>query len=200
VEQVGFKFGRRSTWLKTRLRLRGGVRKGAGRPRKDGRVGPGISHLTRPLLKPRFPVHVTWRIERGVWNLTAPRCGRAVARSLRAGRDKFGFRLIHFAILRDHVHLLVEANDRRALSRGLKGLGIRVAKCINRMMRRHGRVLSDRYHEHILRTVAEVRNVRVYLFENSVRHYGPEGDFDWTTIAPVVRPQTWLLQRHACGP
>ena len=44
----------------------------------------------------------------------------------------------------NHVHLLVEAQDEKALSRGMNGLGVRVAKGLNRVMRRHGKVLDDR--------------------------------------------------------
>ncbi len=49
--QLSLKLPKVKTW--------GGRRAGAGRPRKDGKRGKGVPHLPRPLLKPRFPVHVT---------------------------------------------------------------------------------------------------------------------------------------------
>ena len=77
------------------------------------------------------------------------------------GAVRFGFRLVHYAVMGNHVHLIVEAEDRRALWRGMQGLGVRIAKGMNRLMGRAGRVLVDRYHAHILRTPTEVRAARV---------------------------------------
>src|SRR2546421_11590074 len=121
--QLRFKLGRpkrRNRW--------GGRREGAGRPRKDGLKGPGEAHLRRCTLKKRFPVHVNWRIEREGGNLRAPRCASGLARAMWSGGDRVGVRLVHYAILREHIHLIVEAGERTALSKGMKGLGGRVAR------------------------------------------------------------------------
>ena len=177
----------------------GGVREGAGRPRKDGRKGmqPGHVHLKRPVLKRRFPVHVTWRIAGDVWSLRGARLSVEVKRALWRGSDKGSFRLVHYAILRDHIHMLVEADDRRSLSRGLQGLGVRLARAVNRLQKRKGRVVADRYHEHILLTPTEVIHARRYLLNNSFKHYGPYGNYKHVTQQPLVAPQTWLLQLRA---
>ena len=82
---------------------------------------------------------------------------------------------MHYSVQGNHVHLFVEAQDEKALSRGMSGLGVRVAKGLNRVMRRHGKVLDDRYHGHILRTPTEVRRAREYLLQNARRHYGGSG-------------------------
>src|SRR5206468_2104105 len=112
----------------------------------------GAPHLPRPTLAPRFPVHATWRMAGGVWNLRTRRCFSALARAMHGGAARFGFRLVHYSVMGNHVHLLVEAPDRRALSRAMKGLGVRIARALNRVMQRRGPVLGDRYHAHILRT------------------------------------------------
>ena len=70
-------------------------------------------------------------------------------RAMYAGAVRFGFRLVHYAVMGNHVHFLVEAPDKRALARALKGLGVRIARALNRVMKRHGRVIGDRYHAHI---------------------------------------------------
>ena len=187
--QLRFKLGRpkrRNRW--------GGRREGAGRPRKDGRKGPGEAHLKRCVLKKRFPVHVNWRIEREVWNLRAPRCASGLAKALWSGGDRFGFRLVHYAILRDHIHLIVEAEDRTALSKGMKGLGVRIARFMNRIMKRSGRVLIDRYHEHILKTPTEVRNARHYLLNNVYKHYGIPGPDHLAPVKALYVPQTHMLR------
>ena len=119
-----------------------------------------MRHVKRPVLKKRFPVHVTWRMKKEVWQLRTHRCFRALARAFWGGCNRFGFRLIHYSVQGNHMHLLVEAADEKSLARGMNGLGVRVAKGLNKVMRRHGKVLDERYHGHILRTPTEVRNAR----------------------------------------
>jgi putative transposase len=171
----------------------GGRRKGAGR--KPVRARPGVAHRRRPILKARFPVHVTWRMKEGVWNLRSRRCFTALARAFMGGADRFGFKLVHYSVQGNHVHLLVEAQDERALSRGMNGLGVRVAKRLNRVMRRGGKVLDDRYHAHILRTPTEVRRARAYLLQNARRHYGIVVPDRYTSTVAVIEPDTFLMRR-----
>ena len=67
-------------------------------------------------------------------------------------------------------HLICEAENRRALVRGLQGLLIRVAKALNRALQRRGKVFADRYHDRILKTPSEVRNALTYVLNNTRRH------------------------------
>jgi putative transposase len=179
-----------------KFRTWGGRRKGAGRPRLDGVAArAGVAHLPRPALAARFPVHVTWRMQRAVWNLRSRRCFGVIRRAMYAGAVRFGFRLVHYAVMGDHVHLIVEAPDRRALWRALQGLGVRIARALNRLMARRGRVVADRYHAHILRTPSEVRHARNYLATNALKHYGRIGRDPFASHEPVSAPRTWLLAR-----
>lgn len=57
------------------------------------------------------------------------------------------------------------------MARGAQGLGIRVAKALNRVMGKRGTVFADRYHAHELRTPKEVRNALDYVFNNAHRHW-----------------------------
>jgi putative transposase len=182
MKQIGFKF---RTW--------GGKRRGAGRKRV-GEEG-GVRHRKRAVLKSRFPVHVTWRMEPSVWNLRTRRCFTALARAFWGGANRFGFRLVHYSVQGNHLHLLVEANNERALSRGMNGMGVRVARGLNRVMRRQGGVLAHRYHAHILRTPAEARNARVYLLQNARAHYGHAGPDPYTSAVAVLEPETFLMRR-----
>ncbi len=52
----------------------------------------------------------------------------------------------------------------------VSGLAIRVAKAINSLCRRKGRVFDDRYHARVLRTPTEVRRVRHYVRDNFRKH------------------------------
>src|SRR3954471_23742787 len=171
----------------------GGKRKGAGRKPANGRAG--VPHVERPHLPPRFPVHATWRMDPKVWNLRSQRCFRVLERAMYAGAVRFGFRLVHYAVMGNHVHLLVEAPDRRALGRAMKGLGVRIARALNRVMQRSGRVVGDRYHAHILKTPSEVKRARVYLTTNARHHYGHTAADPFASRRPLVAPRTWLLRR-----
>src|SRR4051812_23103821 len=176
----------------------GGVaRKGAGRPRKDGTKPsrPGVKHRVRPPLATRFPVHVTWRFNREVWSLRTNRFFNALKAVMYAG-EKDDFRVVHYAFQKDHIHLIVEAFDRRALSRGMKGLGVRVALAVNRIMNRRGNVVSDRYHANILLNLTMVRNARKYLLKNAFKHYRIIGPDPFASQRPLVAAHTWLLKQQ----
>ena len=107
------------------------------------------------------------------------------------------------------MHLIVEAHDKATLSRGMLGLNVRVARAINRVLRAHGRVWSERYHSHELRTPREVRNALVYVLMNAKKHgvrlrgvdrFSSAPWFDGfagevmllTDARPVAAARTWL--------
>lgn len=103
--------------------------------------------------------------------LRSKRAYRAIAAAMTAGRDRFGFRLIHHSVQANHIHLIVEAKDRVALARGMKGLQVRMARRLNALAGRRGRAFADRYHCRHLRTPAEVRGALRYVL-NNWRHHG----------------------------
>lgn len=76
----------------------------------------------------------------------------------------------HYSVQGNHLHFIVEAKDREALARGMKGLAIRIAKGLNRIWERRGRVFADRYFDHILRTPLEVKRALAYVFGNRRKH------------------------------
>jgi hypothetical protein len=75
-----------------------------------------------------------------------------------------------YSVQRNHIHLIVEADDTVALSRGMQGLVARLAKAVNRAASRSGAVFSDHYHAHELRKPTEVRNALVYVLNNWKKH------------------------------
>ncbi len=182
----------------------GGRRKGAGR--KPSGEKALVTHAGRPALAPRFPVHVTLRVLPHVWNLRSKRGYRVVRRALAAGGDRFGMRLCEFSVQGNHLHFVVEAEDARALSRGMQGLSIRLAKGLNRMMSRGGKVLTDRFHARILRTPTEVSRVLAYVRGNHDVHRARRGarptnaaDVFSSAVAAVREalpaPRTYLLDQ-----
>jgi len=96
---------------------------------------------------------------------------REFQRSLRVGCERGDFRVLHYSLQRDHAHLLVEADSQTALARGMKSVGARLARAINRVFARAGAVLDGRYHLHLLRTPREVRNALAYVLLNARKHW-----------------------------
>jgi REP element-mobilizing transposase RayT len=186
----------------------GGRRAGAGRKRLPGRR-PSVPHRARPLHRCSFPVHLTLRARAGLPSLRGEQVFRAVREGIRAASSQV-FRLMHFSVQSDHVHLMVEASDKRTLALGARGLMVRLARAINRALGRQGAVWGDRYHARALRTPREVRHGLVYVLMNFRKHR----PWDRSAIdacssawwfdgfrspppvtherSPVCRPRTWL--------
>jgi REP element-mobilizing transposase RayT len=210
---------RRAKDGQTELRFRtwGGKRDGAGRPRAPD---AGVSHAPRPRVPRWFPAHVTLRAREHVWNLRSRRAMRVVEPALAAVAakdDSYGFRVVHFSVQGNHLHLIVEANGTDRLSSGMQGLSIRLARGLNRLMDASGPVWADRYHAHVLRTPREVRNALAYVLLNHRSHMARLGQplgrggidpfssgatFDGWKDAPAVPatpaavtspPRSWLL-------
>src|SRR5690348_6914699 len=185
------------------LKQWGGARRGAGRKRRSPRRN--VPHRPRPRFR-NGALHVTLRLRAEVWNLRTHRCFRALRRSFERGCERFGYRLVHFSVQGNHIHLVVEAPDAVQLGRAMKGLEVRMARALNCVMRRRGPVFADRYHAHLLRSPREAANAVRYVLENwRVHRLCPHGA---DSIAPdpycsagvqgrgpalVAGPQWWML-------
>ena len=71
----------------------------------------------------------------------------------------------------DHVHLIVEAAGKVRLANGMKSVGARFARCVNRVFGRRGAVLKERFHHVVKRTPTEVRRALAYVLLNVRKHY-----------------------------
>ena len=194
--------------LELPIRSWGGRRAGAGRKPNPGRRS--VAHRRRPMHDPRCPVHVTLRARRDLPSLRGDRIFPTLRAALAAASRK-AFRVLHYSVQHDHVHLLVEADASSSLRPGIQGLAIRVAKAVNRAIHRRGRVWSDRHHARMLATPRDVRNALIYVLQNwrkhhrNVRGLDPRSSAAWfagwrTTppgvaeTPPVAEPRTWLAR------
>jgi len=100
------------------------------------------------------------KMRKHVWGLQTTRCAAIIDSALEASGDRFGFKIVQPLVRDDHIHLLVEADDEVALSRGMKGLGVRLARMLNRLMDKSGMVLDDRYRARLLGGAGELRRLR----------------------------------------
>ena len=147
-----------------------GTRERARAGRKPKGPVAGVSHRPRAARRAGHPSHVTLKLRPGLPSLQRRAEHDAIRAALAFGKERFGFRLCHYAVLNDHLHLVCEAADLDSLRRGVQGLAIRIARALNRLWSRKGKVFADRYHDRVLRTPREVRNVIAYVLGNARRH------------------------------
>jgi putative transposase len=152
----------------------GGSRRDAGRPR--GRTA--VAHASRADFAARYPVHVTLEIARGVPSLRTDWRMQHI-RGVIASSHRDDFRIVHFGVMWNHLHLIVEADGKEALRSGLQGFKIRFAKCLNGLFDRTGRLFGERYHERVLKTPREVRNALRYALNNFRHHTSQRIDPTW---------------------
>jgi putative transposase len=182
---------------------RGGNRHGAGRPRlhpAPGLIGPGVPHLKRsPFFSARV-VHVTQRVRPGVGYLRRQSAASVLQQAFRDAAMRLGTRIVHYSIQGNHLHLIVEAEDAQALSRGIQGLAIRIARRLNARLGRRGAVFADRFHSRVLESRREVANAVRYVLGN-YRHHGREhlpsrfvDPLATSSDSPLTAPKLWLLR------
>jgi putative transposase len=174
-----------------------------------------VAHRARQEHKERHPVHLTLRARGRLPSLREQELFFEVRRCIgKASKD--WYRVLHFSVQSDHVHLVVEADDKRSLWRGTTGLEVRVARRINALLGKKGRFWGDRYHARALKTPREMRSGLVYVLMNWKKHAPSARGFDvcssawwfdgWTKPPtshppgwidpdpPVERPRAWLAK------
>ncbi len=133
---------------------------------------------------------------------------------------KDNFRIIHISIQRNHLHLIVEAANRDALTAGIASFTIRAVRAIHKADGGCGEVFPYRYFANQITTARYARHALAYVLNNWRRHredwecaaanaakldpYSSALSFDgWTQRfavpagyipLPVSRPQTSLLR------
>ena len=179
---------------------RGGWRRRAGRKKKPG----AVSHDARHEFASYHPQHVTIRLVDG-----APKLAREylmkLIRQVIAESHKDGFRIIEFNVLDNHVHLIIEAANKRALARGVQGFKVRLAKRLNSALKRHGKLFGPRYHTRSLCSPRDVFNTLRYVLLNR-KHHAAEKRFSkywvdpfssapwFTGWAEPISKYAWMVQ------
>jgi REP element-mobilizing transposase RayT len=141
----------------------------AGRPEGPN---PKLWHRSRDEFSAAHPLHVTIPVRRDIPSLRSHKIVRAIEAAFRRGCERMGFRLVHYSLQDDHVHLIVEADGVAALGRGMKSITSKLAYAVNRALRRRrsGKVIRDRYHHEVLTSPRQVRNALAYVLLNARRH------------------------------
>lgn len=145
----------------------GAKRQGARRGPKPG-VRPRVRHRAREASSPLHPLHVVMRSR--LRSLRTQFVFPTLRRALAESRRRADFRITQFSVQGDHVHLVVEADSKQALSRGMQGLAIRIARRINRLISRAGKLWADRFFSRALSSPRAVRNALAYVLNNFKKH------------------------------
>jgi REP element-mobilizing transposase RayT len=205
-----------------RARVRNGKRLPKRRRKKPGpkpaRLGNGkrarAPHTVRPELNGRDPIHVVLRVHGDLGNLRKRHMYKALREATIAVAkrelnyvENGAFRIVHISIQHNHVHLLVEADNKRALTRGMQSFQISAAKHLNRAVsvksikrgtakfreamtnRRRGTVFPDRYHQEIIKTPRQARHALAYVLNNWRKHREDRHDF----------ARTWNVDPYSTG-
>lgn len=174
-----------------------------------------MPHCARPAHSEQHPLHVTSRVVAGVRSLRGKHAFRQIKSAVACVSARTDFRLVHFSVQSNHLHLIVEAKDAGVLSRGVRALEISIARRLNRLYSRKGRFFADRYHTRALKSPREVRHALAYVHLNANHHavhtasrargpdfYSSGCVFDgWRLplrgfpedVPFVAAPKTWLL-------
>jgi REP element-mobilizing transposase RayT len=152
---------------------RGGKRRGAGRKRKCPRAGE--RHAARPSFKPYHALHVVMRVAPEVGSLRRRAMYKAIREATITAALRERFRIVHVSLQRTHVHLLIEADHKLALARGMQGFTISAARNINTALgdgvrRRRSKVFADRYHVEVITTPTRAYHALGYILGNWRKH------------------------------
>ena len=194
---------------------RGGGRAGAGRKRLPAQLRH-TPHRSRAKHQSANPVHVTLRAS--VRSLRKQFVVRTVLGALRNSNSE-RFRIAHYSVQENHVHLIVEADSEAALSTGMRSLMVRLAKRVNKLLFRRGRFWADRWHGNALHRAtpspqrtrlraAKPQETRPSRNQQASASIDPLSSAQWfdgfadpIPIAPrhlepraVISPRTWLLR------
>jgi REP element-mobilizing transposase RayT len=170
--------------LELDFRQHGGKRKGAGRKSKNAEAG--MPHRQRSAKKRAEPLHVTVRLAEGLPSLRRTNELKLVLAALSASSYRHGMRIIHYSVQGNHLHLLVEADDRPCVARGMNALLSPLARALNKLWGRRGKVFPDRYHDEVISTPTQARNALRYVLQNGKKHGAvPRASIDLCSSAPV---------------
>lgn len=147
----------------------GGRRANAGRKKsRELRYDP--SHAKRPELSYKIPVHAMLRTVWSVPRLRQREGYEAIRKTLLHCLEGENFRVVHISIQKNHIHMVVEAANKRSLHRGMQRFAIRAARAINEAFDREGKVFAFRYEAKQIKTARYARNAIAYVLNNWRRH------------------------------
>src|SRR5438128_555818 len=123
-----------------------------------------VRHRKREKFSGEFqPVMVTTRFLDDVCNLRNEIPYEGIKHILKIASIHLGMHILQFSVQGNHIHYVVESADSGDLSRAIQGLNVRIAKWLNRLMGRRGKVFADRFHSKVIRTLKHAYRALQYV-------------------------------------
>ncbi len=141
-------------------------------------------------------LHITVRLSEGVTSLRSQKAFRVFRNAVKASQVR-GLRILQFAVLGNHFHLLAEADNSQDLTSSMKSLNIRLALGLKKLATAKGPVVKDRFDLKILKTPTQVRNALVYILANASKHFKRGKVFDWFSSYAIFS-ETLVLKSVRC--
>ena len=107
------------------------------------------------------------------------------------------FRIIHYSMQSNHIHLIAEALNNKVLEKGMRSLTNSFVKRLRRTKKLKGSIQLERYHLHILRNPTEVENAINYVLRNHQHHTGNHQEDNFSSQVQsffLDKGKSWLLR------
>jgi REP element-mobilizing transposase RayT len=153
----------------------GGRRPNSGRKRIHSK---GVAHKTRTKITANTPFHINFKYRTFIrTEILLEHFILAIMKS-----QKHGFRIIHFSLQTNHVHLIAEAQNNQILVKGMRSLTNSFVKRIAMTKKLKGSIQIERYHLHVLRTLKEAKNAIDYVLYNRKHHTGEHLEDSFSSV------------------
>lgn len=116
---------------------------------------------------------------------------------VRRSKQRFPFLLHAYALMPNHVHLILEPSTEHTISRIMQSLGVAYTKYFNGRYKRVGHVFQGRFHSRLIDKDAYLLVASRYVHRNPVRAnlVGRAGEYPWSSYLAYVNPKAdiWRL-------
>ena len=146
--------------------------------------------------------HVVAKTNRGEFILHSDEMKELFLSILKAAKKKFSFKLKHFCIMSNHIHMLLEPAPETSLSKLMQWILSVFAIRFNRIFGQIGHVWYDRFKSNVIISFHHLVNTFQYISENPVKAgiCKNAGDYHYSGLYELKRkclrlldpPDDWL--------
>ena len=147
----------------------GGSRVGSGRPKNS----KFISHVERPHIKRNMAIHVNLHLKETLTsiNLRTKDFFKLFRQAVKTARGR-GLRIVHYSLMHNHLHLIIEAASNEELSKGMQSFALSLSKLVNyRVSGRIKKLWQDRYWMRLLSSPREIKIALQYVLKNPQKKF-----------------------------
>lgn len=157
----------------------GGRRPNAGRKRIHSK---GVAHRTREKVTPHTPVHINFKYRTFIQTIRI----LDILHLAFQNTLKYEFKVTHYALQSNHIHIIAEVKDNQSLISGMRSLTNTIIKRIDK-----GSLQIERYHLHVLKNPKETQNAIHYVLNNEFKHAGKTNK---NFAGKLHEGECWLLR------